>query len=128
VLAGAKTFHDQRSKDFDPIAPHLDRYYAQKMPIFVRAGHSVTLSVPNSERGFALLYDPEHFGIAVDGGYRVEDGERAVRFSACPQSEPSFVRVSRRRTLDRVQRRPHRGRSGLSPCPCVSPARSMGPP
>ena len=90
LLPGATTFRDQPPQDFEPIASHPDRFYAQKMLVLVRAGRSVTLSVPNSEEGVALLYDRERWGVVVDGGYRIEDGERAVHFTACRRSEPSF--------------------------------------
>jgi hypothetical protein len=77
--------------DFAPVPTKPGRYYPQKLIVLVRARATVTVSVPTSERRFALLYGRDDWGIPYSRGYRLADGERRVTFHACRAGEPSFL-------------------------------------
>jgi hypothetical protein len=87
----AREYAAQPSSTFRPVAGRPGRYYAQKLLVLVRAGVTVSVAVPATERRFALLYARSDWGIPYSRGYRLADAERRVTFRACPASTPSFV-------------------------------------
>ena len=97
LLLIARDYAAEPRATFRPVPGRQGRYYPQKLLVLVRAGSTVTASVPASERRFALLYGRSHWGIPYSRGYRLADGERRATFRACAASTPSFVPGSRRR-------------------------------
>lgn len=87
----AREYATRPASDFRPVPGRPGRYYPQKVLVLARAGSTVTLVVPRSERGIALLYGRDDWRIPYVRGYRLVDGERAVTFHACRAGEPSFV-------------------------------------
>jgi hypothetical protein len=87
----AREYAVQDRSTFGAVPGRSGRYYPQKLVVAVRAGVTVTASVPAAERRFALLYGPSHWGIPYARGYRLADGERRATFHACAASTPSFV-------------------------------------
>ena len=96
ILLVAREYAARPRSDFQPVPGRLHRYYPQKLLVLVRARSVVTVTVPRSEHHFALLYGRADWRIPYSRGYRLADGERAVTFHACRESEPSFVPGSRR--------------------------------
>ena len=96
ILAGpfaliARDYATQARSTFRPVGGHPGRYYPQKLLVVVRAAATVTVSVPASQRRFALLYGRAHWNIPYSRGYRLADGERKATFHACAANTPSFV-------------------------------------
>jgi hypothetical protein len=96
LLLIARFYANEPRSTFNPVPGRSERYYPQKLLVVVRAGTTVTASVPPSERSFALLYGRAHWGIPYSRGYRLADAERRVTFHACPADTPSFVPGKRR--------------------------------
>ena len=87
----ARYYATEPRSTFRSVRGRSDRYYPQKLLVVVRAGLTVTVSVPRAERRFALLYDRSAWDIPYSRGYRLADGERRVTFHACRARTPSFV-------------------------------------
>jgi hypothetical protein len=96
LLLIAREYATQPRSVFAPVPKRPGRYYPQKLLVLVRAGKTLTASLPAGQRGFALLYGRSHWGIPYSRGYRLADGERRVTFHACPANTPSFVPGTRR--------------------------------
>ena len=92
----ARDYAGQSRSDFRAVPGRPGRYYAQKLLVVVRARQVVTVSVPRTEQGLALLYGRADSRIPYARGYRLADGERRVTFHACRENEPSFVPRSRK--------------------------------
>ena len=58
----------------------LASFDGQKFPVLVRAGHAVTLRVPEGARGHVSL----GYGPLPQGYVQYDDGHPAVTFTACP--------------------------------------------
>jgi hypothetical protein len=93
----AREYATEPRSTFRAVPGRPRRYYPQKLLVVVRAGVTVTASVPASERRFALLYGRSHWNIPYSRGYRLADGERRVTFHACAPSTRSLVPGKRRR-------------------------------
>jgi hypothetical protein len=87
----AREYATQPRSLFRAVPRRPGHYYPQKLLVLVRAGSTVTVSVPAAEGRFALLYGRSHWHIPYTRGYRLADGERRVTFHACAPSTPSFV-------------------------------------
>jgi hypothetical protein len=61
----------------------------QKVPLLVKAGHTVTVSVPPEARSFAGL----GYGPLPQGRVRVSDAHDEITFMACDRDEPSGSRA-----------------------------------
>jgi hypothetical protein len=62
------------------------RYQGLKALAVVKAGATVTLTVPAAERRhLSLLYDPGTW--KEDNRYRIADGDTAVTFQSCPPAQ-----------------------------------------
>jgi hypothetical protein len=57
----------------------------QKFPLLVKAGHTVTVSLPQEARSFAGLA----YGPLPQGRVRVRDAHAEITFVACDRDEPS---------------------------------------
>jgi hypothetical protein len=97
VVIAVRDYANEGRKTFQPVPRRPGRYYPQKLLVAVRAGVTVTVVVPRSERRFALLYGRSHWGIPYSRGYRLADAERKATFHACPAGTPSFVPGSHRK-------------------------------
>jgi hypothetical protein len=91
VFIGARDYATEERRTFSPVRGRPGHYYPQKLLVAVRAGTTVTVTVPAPARRFALLYGRNHWGIPYSLGYRLADGERGATFHACAASTPSFV-------------------------------------
>jgi hypothetical protein len=60
-------------------------YDGQKFPLLVKAGHTVTMSLPPEARSFAGLA----YGPLPEGRVRVRDAHDEITFVACDRDEPS---------------------------------------
>ena len=58
----------------------------QKYPVLLRAGHRVTLVVPDEARAFAGL----GYGPLPQGEITLAEAHKQVTFVACPADEPSY--------------------------------------
>jgi hypothetical protein len=96
LLLIARFYATEPRSTFAAVPGRPGRYYAQKLLVLVRAGTTVTVSVPPSERRFALLYGRSHWNIPYARGYRLADAERRVTLHACSASTPSFIPGRRR--------------------------------
>lgn len=63
----------------------IEAHSGQKFPLLVRAGHNVTVRVPDSAQGRVAL----GYGWLPQGLIRFRDGYPAVRFVACEPDGPS---------------------------------------
>jgi hypothetical protein len=91
LLFLARSYEAEPRSTFAAVPGRPGRYYPQKLLLLVRAGTTVTVSVPRSERRFALLYGRSHWNIPYARGYRLADAERRATFHACAADTPSFV-------------------------------------
>jgi hypothetical protein len=66
--------------------PSDGRLPVVKLPVGLRAGHRATLRVPATQRAHAALI----FRQETRSANRIQDGDRAVRFSPCPPDTPAF--------------------------------------
>jgi hypothetical protein len=65
------------------------RYQGLKALAVVKAGATVTLTVPPAERRhLSLLYDPDSW--TENNHYRLADGDTAVTFQSCPPEQTPF--------------------------------------
>ena len=91
LLLIAREYATEPRSTFRAVPRRPGRYYSQKLLVVVRAGVTVTVTVPKTERRFALLYGRSHWNIPYARGYRLRDAERRATFQACAASTPSFV-------------------------------------
>lgn len=91
MLFIARDYATEPRSTFASVPKRPGRYYPQKLLVLVKAGITVTVTVPAPARRFALLYGRNHWGIPYSRGYRLADGERRATFHACPAETPSFV-------------------------------------
>jgi hypothetical protein len=73
----------------DTSAATVERFGGNKFPVLVRAGHTVTISVPNTIRATASL----GYGPLPQGQVSARDGHGTVTFVACRQDQPSQSRA-----------------------------------
>jgi hypothetical protein len=63
----------------------------QKYPVLVRAGHRVTLAVPDEARASAGL----GYGRLPQGEITLDEAHKVVTFTACPANEPAYSGVTK---------------------------------
>lgn len=80
------------ASDFQHLPARPGRYDAAKVLVLAHAGPPATLAVgPGARRVASLLYESAGPGVTGAKGYRVADGDRAVRFEPCRPDEPALV-------------------------------------